>query len=67
MSTTVQGTGGAIRVPAGAREVRIRAKVIRANGAVEPDRTVSYWHRNPLWRAWFALKQRMLARIGIHI
>ncbi len=35
----------------------ISAVVIRADGTREDLGTISYWHRNPLKRLWFRLKQ----------
>ncbi len=35
----------------------IEAIVIRADGPVEDLGVISYWHRNPLRRLWFWLKQ----------
>lgn len=41
--------------------VSIEATIIRANGKVEPQGVISYWHRNPLKRFWFWLKQSVKA------
>jgi hypothetical protein len=40
----------------GLREVTIEAKVIRANGDVEDRGLVSYWHKNPLKRLVWRLR-----------
>lgn len=38
---------------AGAEEVVVSARVIRANGQVDELGVIAYWHRNPLKRlAW---------------
>lgn len=42
---------------ASVKSVEIQAVVIRANGQREDLGTISYWHRNILKRAMFALKQ----------
>ena len=39
--------------------ITIDAVVIRADGSREDFGTVSYWHRNPLKRWMFALKQKL--------
>ncbi len=41
----------------GAREATISAVVTRADGSVENLGVVSYWHRNPLKRLWWNIKQ----------
>jgi hypothetical protein len=38
------------------REASIAAVVIRADGSRQDLGVVSYWHRNPLRRLWWALK-----------
>lgn len=40
------------------RQVVVSAVVVRADGTREELGTVAYWHRNPLRRAWFALKSQ---------
>jgi hypothetical protein len=42
-----------------AKEASIAVTVIRNNGQVERLGVVSYWHRNPLRRLWWALKRRL--------
>jgi len=46
-----------MRVPAGARETRIRAVVTRADGTVEDLGIIAYWHKNPLKRLAWRLKR----------
>lgn len=41
------------------KEASIQATVIRADGSVEHLGTVSFYHRNPLRRAMWALKQKL--------
>lgn len=41
------------------KEASIQATVIRADGTVEQLGTVSFYHRNPLRRAMWALKQKL--------
>jgi hypothetical protein len=40
-----------------AKEASIEATIIRLDGSKEPLGVISYWHRNPLMRAWHWLKQ----------
>lgn len=40
-----------IHANSGAKEAKIRAVVIRADGRVEDLGVVSYWHANPVKRA----------------
>lgn len=47
---------------AGATQVSVEARVIRADGTIEDLGTVAYWHRNPIKRAAWRIK-RLLARI----
>lgn len=38
-------------------ETSIEITIVRADGSIEPQGVVSYWHRNPLKRwAWFVKK-----------
>jgi hypothetical protein len=53
-------TGGYLRAKGGAREMTISAVVTRADGRVENLGVISYWHRNPLKRWWFAIRRRRL-------
>jgi hypothetical protein len=39
-------------------ELRVAAKVIRADGRIEDLGTIGYWHKNPLRRLWWRLRQR---------
>lgn len=48
-----------VQVPAGAKSISVEAVIIRANGDVEPLGTVAYWHRNPLKRLAFRIKNRL--------
>lgn len=45
-----------IRARSGVKEARIEAVVIRADGTRENLGTVSYWHSNPLKRAWARIR-----------
>lgn len=40
-------------------ERRITIQIIRADGTVEKPQVVSYWHRNPLRRAYFKITGRV--------
>lgn len=40
-------------------EASIEVTVIRADGSREEHGVVSYWHKNPLKRAAWALKQKL--------
>ena len=44
-----------------AREVSLSAVVVRADGTREPLGTISYWHKNPLMRLLWRLKQWALS------
>jgi hypothetical protein len=46
----------------GVREATIEAVVIRKDGTREDLGVVSYYHKNPLRRAAWALKQKMRSR-----
>lgn len=35
------------------KSVTLEAVITRADGTVEPARTLAYWHRNPLRRLWW--------------
>lgn len=48
--------GGGILTNAKAKEAAIAITVIRANGRVEELGTVCYWHRNPLKRWMWEIK-----------
>jgi hypothetical protein len=50
---------GNIEARADVKEASIQVTVIRANGDVEELGVVSYYHRNPLKRAMWALKQKL--------
>jgi hypothetical protein len=50
---------GDMKVNADVKEASIQAIVIRADGTRENLGTVSYYHRNPLKRAMWALKQKL--------
>lgn len=41
----------------GIKEQIIEAKIIRADGTVEDLGVINYWHRNPLRRFWWKLKE----------
>lgn len=41
------------------KEITIEATVIRANGDIEPRGVISYYHKNPLKRAMWALRQKL--------
>lgn len=43
---------GGLLAHAKAREASIEATITRADGTVEHLGVISYWHRNPLVRAW---------------
>jgi hypothetical protein len=49
---------GDMKVNADVKEASIQAIVIRANGTARTS-AVSYYHRNPLKRAMWALKQKL--------
>lgn len=55
------GIGGGIIAAGKAREARVEATVVRADGRVESLGLVSYWHVNPLRRwavnGWIKLKR----------
>jgi hypothetical protein len=50
---------GDMQVRADVKEASIQATVIRADGTVEELGVVSYYHKNPLKRAMWALKQKL--------
>lgn len=50
---------GNIEAHADVKEASIQATVIRADGTREDLGVVSYYHRNPLKRAMWALKQKL--------
>ncbi len=40
------------------KSASIKAVILNADGSVKKDLgTVSYWHRNPLKRLWWAIRQ----------
>jgi hypothetical protein len=39
------------------KEASIEAVIIRADGTKVPLGVISYWHRNPLMRLWFYIRQ----------
>lgn len=41
------------------RKVTVDAVVIRNDGTREDLGTVAYYHKNPLMRVWFAMKQNI--------
>lgn len=49
--------GGGLIARAKPRMATIEAKVTRRDGSVEDLGVVSYYHRNPLKRIWWRLKQ----------
>ena len=54
--------GGGLLTHAKAREARITAVVTRADGRVEDLGTLSYWHRNPLRRLAWRIRQLLNVR-----
>lgn len=50
---------GEMEANAKVKEITIEATVIRANGDVEPQGVISYYHANPLRRAMWALRQKL--------
>lgn len=48
---------GSMKVSSEAKEATIELTVIRADGRVENLGTVAYWHKNPLKRLAFRIKQ----------
>jgi hypothetical protein len=54
--------GGSLLTRANVREATISITVTRADGSVEHMGVVSYWHRNPLKRTWFAAKRAIKER-----
>lgn len=50
---------GDIHAKADVKEASIQATVIRADGRIEELGVISYYHRNPLKRAMWALKQKL--------
>jgi hypothetical protein len=55
---------GVIRTNIAAREASISAVVTRADGTVENLGVVSYWHKNPLRRALWHVRQWLSNRKG---
>lgn len=51
------GMGGSILANAKTRQATIEAVVTRADGTVENLGVISYWHRNPLRRMAWAIRQ----------
>jgi hypothetical protein len=51
---------GKMTAPARAEMACIRAVVTRADGTVEDHGVVSYYHRNPLRRAYYRLTGKVL-------
>jgi hypothetical protein len=49
--------GGGLIARAKPRMATIEATITRADGTVEHRGVVSYYHRNPLKRIWWRLKQ----------
>lgn len=47
-----------LKTRAPAREASLSVRVIRADGTVEEIGTVAYWHRNPLRRLLWRLRNR---------
>jgi hypothetical protein len=41
----------------GVRKVTLQAEIIRADGTREPLGQIAEWHKNPIIRAWYALKR----------
>lgn len=56
---------GTVRTSGKVKEARIEAVIIRADGSREDLGTISYYHRNPLKRAWHKLKETIRG-IRIH-
>jgi hypothetical protein len=52
-----------VEVKGSAKEAVIEAVIIRADGTVEPLGVVSYWHKNPLKRWAWKVKQWAKARL----
>jgi len=49
-----------VTLPAGAKEVKIEAIVLNADGSVKQNLgVVAYWHKNPLRRVWWHLTRRV--------
>lgn len=46
-----------MKVVSGAKEATIEAVIIRADGTVEQLGVISYWHKNPLKRLAWRMKQ----------
>lgn len=44
------------------RQTSVEAKIIRADGTVEDLGVIAYWHRNPLRRLAWRLKQFLRGR-----
>ncbi|WP_156392856.1 hypothetical protein [Rhizobium sp. Root1220] len=44
------------------REARITAVITRADGTVEELGTLTYWHRNPLRRLAWRIRQHLIGR-----
>jgi hypothetical protein len=55
---------GSIKVSKPVKSATIRAVITRADGSKEDLGAVAYWHKNPIKRLWFKLKEiiRGLAR-----
>jgi hypothetical protein len=52
---------GGLLIKEKAREAKISAVITRADGSIEDVGVVAYWHKNPLWRLWWAVCNRKKA------
>lgn len=50
---------GSIKATKPVKRASIRAVITRADGSKEDLGVVSYWHKNPVKRAWFKLKEKL--------
>jgi hypothetical protein len=50
---------GSLTTKTNAKEASIEAVVIRADGSRENLGTIAYWHRNPMRRLWWQVKQKI--------
>jgi hypothetical protein len=55
----VDGPMGSLTTKTNAKEASIEAIVIRADGSRENLGTIAYWHRNPMRRLWWQVKQKI--------
>jgi hypothetical protein len=53
---------GTSLIQAGAKKTILRATIVRADGRTEELGVISYWHKNPIKRAWFGFLQRLKKR-----